>query len=44
MINLDKCSGSSNVLSPKIRCSEKKTKGINVKAFNMIKKKMKLKP
>ena len=35
MICLNKCTGSSNVLSPKI-CVPKKTKDINVKAFNMI--------
>ena len=35
MISLDKCSGSCNVLSPKI-CVPKETKDINVKAFNMI--------
>ena len=35
MINLDKCTGSCNVLSPKI-CVPKETKDINVKAFNMI--------
>ena len=40
MINLDKCSGSYNLLSPTI-CGPKK-KVINVKAFNMIKNKMKL--
>ena len=40
MINLDKCSGSYNLLSPTI-CGLKK-KVINVKAFNMIKNKMKL--
>ena len=34
MISLDKCSGSCNVLSPKI-CIPKETKDINVKAFNM---------
>ena len=35
MISSDKCSGSCNVLSPKI-CFPKKAKDINVKAFNMI--------
>ena len=35
MINLDKCTGSCNVLSPKI-CVPKETKDINVIAFNMI--------
>ena len=35
MINLDKCNGSCNVLSPKIYVP-KKTKEINVKVFNMI--------
>ena len=35
VISLDKCSGSCNVLSPKI-CVPKETKDINVKAFNMI--------
>ena len=35
MINLDKCTGTCNVLSPKI-CIAKETKDINVKAFNMI--------
>ena len=34
-INLDKCTGRCNVLSPKI-CVPKGTKDINVKAFNMI--------
>ena len=37
MISLDKCNGSCNVLSPKI-CLSKKTKNINIKAFNMINK------
>ena len=32
MISLDKCTGSCNVLSPKI-CVPKETKIINVKAF-----------
>ena len=35
MISLDKCTGSCNVLCPKI-CVPKETKDINVKAFNMI--------
>ena len=35
LISLDKCSGSCNVLSPKI-CIPKETKDINIKAFNMI--------
>ena len=35
MIRLNKCSGSCNVLSPKI-CVPKETKDIYVKAFNMI--------
>ena len=35
MTSLDKCSGSCNVLSPKI-CVPEETKDINVKAFNMI--------
>ena len=35
MISLGKCTGSCNVLSPKI-CVPKETKDINVKAFNMI--------
>ena len=34
-IDLDKCSGNSNVLSPKI-CVSKETEDINVKTFNMI--------
>ena len=34
IISLDKCTGSCNVLSPKI-CVPKETKDINVKAFNM---------
>ena len=38
MISLGKCTGSCNVLSPKI-CVPKETKDINVKAFNMIKNK-----
>ena len=35
MISLNKCTGSSNVFSPKI-CVSKERKKINVKAFNMI--------
>ena len=35
MISLKKCTGSCNVLSPKI-CVQNETKDINVKAFNMI--------
>ena len=35
IISLNKCTGSCNVLSPKI-CLPKETKYINVKAFNMI--------
>ena len=35
MISLDKCNGSCNVLSPKIRVP-KETNDINVKVFNMI--------
>ena len=42
MISINKCTGSCNVLSPKI-CVPKETKDVNVKAFNMIKTKMKLK-
>ena len=34
MIRLDKCTGSCNVVSPKI-CVPKETKDINVKVFNM---------
>ena len=34
MISLNKCTGSCNVLSPKI-CVPKETKDINVKAFNI---------
>ena len=34
-VSLDKCSGSCNVLSPKI-CVPEKTEDINVKEFNMI--------
>ena len=36
MISLYKCTGSCNVLSPKI-CVSKKPKDINVKSFKMIK-------
>ena len=35
VISLNKCTGSCDVLSPKI-CVPKETKDINVKAFNMI--------
>ena len=35
MINLNKCTGSCTVLSPKI-CVPKETEDINVKAFNKI--------
>ena len=35
MIGLNKCSGSCNVLSPKI-CVAKETKGISAKSFNVI--------
>ena len=35
LISLNKCTGSCNVLSPKI-CVSKETKHINVKTFNMI--------
>ena len=35
MISLDKCTGSCNVLFPKI-CVLKETKDINVKSLNMI--------
>ena len=42
MISLDKCTGSFKVLSPKI-CVPKGTKDINVKTFNMLTNKMKLK-
>ena len=41
MISLNKCTGSCNVLSPKI-CVPKETKDIHVNAFNMITNKMKL--
>ena len=40
MISLDKCTGSCNVLHPKI-CVRKETKDINVKPFNMVTKKKK---
>ena len=36
MISLNKCSGSCNVLIPKICFPKKKKKDVNVKAFNMI--------
>ena len=42
MITLNKCTGSCNVLSPKI-CGTKETKDINVKAFNVITSKDKAK-
>ena len=42
MISLDKCTGSCNVLFPKI-CVLKEIKDINVKSLNMITKKKKLK-
>ena len=35
MICLNKCTGSCNVLSPKV-CVPKETKDINAKAFNII--------
>ena len=35
MISLNKCTGSCNVLSPKI-CVPKETKDINLEAFNVI--------
>ena len=35
MFSLNRCTGSCNVLSPKI-CDPKKIKDINVNAFNMI--------
>ena len=35
MISIGKCTGSCNVLSPKI-CVPNETKDINLKAFNMI--------
>ena len=38
MINLDRCTGNCNVLSPKL-CVPKETKHINVKTFNTIKSK-----
>ena len=43
MISLDKCNGSSNVLSPK-KCVPKETKDIKVKVFNMITNKNEVKP
>ena len=42
MFSLDKCSGSCNVLSPKI-CVPKETKDINVKTFTMIKNRIDVK-
>ena len=39
-ISLSKCTRSCNASSPKI-CVPKETKGINIKAFNMIKNKAK---
>ena len=42
MFSLDKCSGSCNVLFPKILVL-KKTKDINVEVFNMITNKTKAK-
>ena len=42
IINLIKCTGSCNVLSPKI-CAAKEAKYLNVKAFNMITNKIKTK-
>ena len=42
MISLNKCTGSCNVLFPKI-CVPKETKNIYIKAFNVILTKMKLK-
>ena len=36
MISLEKCNGSSNVLSPKICVEKKTTKEINVKVLNII--------
>ena len=38
IIGLNKCTGSCNLLSPKI-CVPKETKDINIKAFNVIKNK-----
>ena len=35
VISIDKCTGSCNILSPKL-CVPKKTKDIFAKAFNMI--------
>ena len=43
MISLNKCTGSCNVLSPKIFVT-KETKDIYVKAFNMITNKNEAKP
>ena len=42
MISLNKCTGRCNVLSTKV-CVLKEAKDINVKTFNMITNKMKLK-
>ena len=42
MVSLDKCTGSCNVLSPKIYVS-KEIKDINVKAFNMMTNKIEAK-
>ena len=42
MISLDKCTGSCNVLSPKI-CVPKEIKEINVRAFHRTTKKNKVK-
>ena len=39
IISLNKCCGSCNALSPKICFPKEKTKGINVKAFQLITKK-----
>ena len=43
MISLNKCTESSNVLSPKI-CVPKETKDVNVKLFHMITNNDKAKP
>ena len=43
MFNLNKCTRSCNVLSPKI-CVPKETKAMYVKAFNMITNKNEAKP
>ena len=43
VISIDKCTGSCNVLSPKM-CVPKETKDKNVKALNMITNKNKAKP